>query len=392
MIARTLRPKIEELARLFPVVTVTGPRQSGKTTLCRATFPQYRYISLEAPDIREFARADPRGFLEPLHGGAILDEVQRCPELLSYLQGEVDDDPRPGRFVLTGSANLALLAGVTQSLAGRTAVLNLHPCTYGELRSFPAPPAGLFRALWAGGYPAVYDRDLPPLEWYRAYIATYVERDARAILNIGDLVAFQMFLRLCAGRVGQLLNLSSLASDCGITHNTARAWLSVLDASFLSFRLPPYHVNMGKRLVKTAKLYFYDTGLVCALLGIQHPEQVREHPLRAALFENWVVAQVVTMRAHRGLPPSSFFYRERNGLEVDIVVDVGDRMLAVECKSGLTVSADAFTRLDAMARRLEGSAGTPSLVRHVVFGGDEAHSRSAGQVIPWRAVADHPWW
>lgn len=392
MIERILVAKARKMSHLFPVVRVTGPRQAGKTTLCRATFPQHRYISLEAPDIREFAQVDPRGFLEPLRDGAILDEVQRCPELLSYLQGEVDANPRPGRFVLTGSANLALLAGVSQSLAGRSAVLHLLPCSYGELRGFPAPPQRLLDALWGGGYPAVYDRGIPPLEWYRAYIATYVERDARAMLNIGDLLAFQMFVRVCAGRVGQLLNLSSLAFDCGITHNTARAWLSVLEASFLTFRLPPFHVNIGKRLVKTAKLYFYDTGLACALLGIQHPEQVGEHPLRGAVFENWVVSQIVTERAHRGLPPSVFFFRERNGFEVDVLVEAEGRLLAVECNSGQTVSADAFTRLEALARRLEHAPEGRSLARVVVYGGDEARWHSGGQVLPWRGVADHPWW
>ncbi len=212
------------------------------------------------------------------------------------------------------------------------------------------------------------------------------------MLNIGDLLAFQVFVRLCAGRVRQLLNLSSLALDCGITHNTARAWLSFLDASFLSFRLPPYRANVSKRLVKTPKLYFYDTGLVCALLGVQHPEQIREHPLRGALFGNWVVSQIVTERVHRGQPGSIVFYRERNGLEVDLVVEAESRLLAVECKSGQTVSADAFSRLDAMGRRLKASTGTPSLVPHVVYGGDEERSRSGGHVLPWHGIADHAWW
>jgi hypothetical protein len=392
VIERTLRGKLEELAGFFPVVTVVGPRQSGKTTLARAAFSRHRYTSLEAPDVLEFAHSDPRGFLAPLRDGAILDEIQRCPELLSYLQGEVDEDPRPGRFILTGSANLSVLAGVSQSLAGRAAVLELLPCSYEEVVRFPGPPRELFEVLWAGGYPAVFDRGIPPPDWYRSYLATYVERDVRTLLNIGDLLSFQTFLRLCAGRVGQLVNFSSLAADAGITHNTARAWVSVLEASFLVFRLPPWHANVRKRLVKTPKLYFFDTGLAAALLGVRDPRQLPEHPLRGALFENWVVGQVVTARLHRGLPPAAFFYRERNGFEVDLVIEVGEEAMAVECKSGATVSGDAFFRLEALCRRLGEAAGAPRLRRCVVYGGEEGQQRRAGEVIPWRGVAQHRWW
>ena len=248
MIPRTLHRKLRQLARQFPVVTVTGPRQSGKTTLCQMVFPAKTYVSLEAPDVRAYAQQDPRGFLAQHASGAILDEVQRVPDLLSYLQGEVDSRPTPGRFILTGSANLALLGNVSQSLAGRTAVLTLLPLAHGEALRFPDPSGDLFATMWRGGYPAIYDRRPEPADWLGSYVATYVERDVRQILNVTDLLAFQNFLGLCAGRSAQLLNLSALAADAGITHNTARAWLSVLEASYLAFRLPALHANVRKRL------------------------------------------------------------------------------------------------------------------------------------------------
>lgn len=262
MIARVPEPRLRDLAAKFPVVTVTGPRQSGKTTLCRAVFPDKPYVSLEAPDIQDFARRDPRAFLAERRGGAIIDAIHRVPELLSYLQTMLDEDPARGRFVLTGSANFALLRSVGQSLAGRTALLELLPLSLEEVRRFDRPPTELLDVLWRGSAPALHDRALKPLDWYPSYVATYVERDVRSILNVGDLVAFQTFLRLCAGRVGQLVNLSSLGADTGINHGTARAWLSVLEAGYISWRLPPLHANFGKRLVKTPKLHFFDSGMV----------------------------------------------------------------------------------------------------------------------------------
>jgi predicted AAA+ superfamily ATPase len=392
MVPRTLRRTLVRLARRFPIVTVTGPRQSGKTTLCRMAFPRKAYVSLEAPDVRAYATADPRGFLATYASGAILDEIQRVPDLLSYLQGEVDARPTAGRFILTGSANLALLHGVSQSLAGRTAMLTLLPLGHDEMLRFPDPPDDLFDVLWHGGYPAIFDTRPAPGDWLGSYVATYVERDVRQVLNVTDLLAFQNFLRLCAGRTAQLLNLSALAADAGITHNTARAWLSVLEASYVAFRLPALHTNVRKRLVKAPKLHFYDTGLLCYLLGILHPDQLRSHPLRGAVFETWVVSEIIKARLHRGLPASLSYYRDRAGGEIDAVLEQGDAVVAVEAKSGQTVAADFFPPL----ARFADSIGTrpPSggpVVTIVAYGGDRNETRGACRVIPWNRLGDFDW-
>jgi len=391
MVPRALTPRLRAAARKFPVVTVTGPRQSGKTTLCRAVFPDKSYVSLEAPDIREYARTDPRGFLGDHRAGAILDEIQRVPELLSYLQGEVDARREPGRFVLTGSANLALLGSISQSLAGRTAMLHLLPLSWGEVRQFPALPDDLWTALWKGGYPAIYDLDLEPPEWLAGYVATYVERDVRQILNVGDLTAFQTFVRLCAGRSAQLLNLSALAADCGISHVTARSWISVLEASFVAFRLPPYHSNLTTRLVKTPKLHFYDSGLLCYLLGIRRPAHLREHPLRGAVFETWVVDEVSKSRLHSGVSGGLAFFRDRKGREVDLLVENGGALTAVETKSAQTVADDMFAGLAAFAELVGSGRRAPSLRRVLVYGGTSRQQRSSGMVLPWSSIDRYDW-
>ncbi len=379
------------MARRFPVVTVTGPRQAGKTTLCRALFPRHRYVSLEAPDTREYATQDPRGFLGELVKGAVIDEVQRVPTLLSYLQEEVDARPRPGRFVLTGSANLGLLAGVSQTLAGRTGLLTLLPFSHDELRGFDRAPSDLNGTLWSGAFPAVFDRRIPVSEWFSAYLATYVERDVRQILNVSDLNVFQSFVRLCAGRAGQLVNLASLGSDCGITHNTARSWLSVLEASYVLLRVTPWHANLGKRLIKTPKLYFVDSGLLCALLGIRAASQIAEHPLRGAIFENWVVTEVLKSRIHRALPADLHFFRSRAGLEVDIVVESGTSLLAAEVKSGRTIAADFLASLEELRRLLAAARPARSVRARLVYGGDSAQKRKGVEVVPWSRVADAVW-
>ncbi|MFQ5763288.1 MAG: ATP-binding protein [Rhodospirillales bacterium] len=392
MIRRALETRLRALARKFPVITVTGPRQSGKTTLCRALFPDKPYVSLEAPDVQEFARRDPRAFLAENPEGAVLDEIQRVPDLLSYVQVAVDEDPVPGRYILTGSANFTLLQSIGQSLAGRTALLELLPLSLLEVRRFARPPSDLWELLWRGSYPAVYDHDLAPGDWYSGYVSTYLERDVRMILNVGDLIAFQAMLRLCAGRVGQLLNLSSLGADAGVTHATVKAWLSVLEAGYVAWRLPPFHANVSKRLIKTPKLHFLDSGLVCYLLGIRSPDQLRNHPLRGGVFETWVVAEILKARAQRGLKPSLSFFRDRKGTEVDLVVELGSGLLAVEAKSGQTVAADFFSGIDSFASLVASSGLRPTVRAFVVYGGDQSQSRSSGKVIPWSRLDRRHWW
>lgn len=391
MIERLLQSRILELATRYPVLTLTGPRQSGKTTLSRMAFPDRPYVSLENPAQREFAKEDPVAFLERYGEGAIIDEAQRVPQLFSYLQGLVDEDPRPGRFLLTGSQNLALVDALTQSLAGRTTLTELLPLSLAEIRRFPAPPSDLDTLLWQGGYPRIYERNLPAAEWLADYTATYVERDVRQLLQVGDLLLFQTFLRLCASRTGQLVNLSSLANDCGITQPTARAWLSVLEASYLVFRLPPFFANLGKRLIKTPKLYFYDSGLAANLLNIETPSQLATHPLRGALFETWVVSEVAKAYLHRGRRPRLSFYRDRSGLEIDLVVEKGADLLLVEIKSAQTPAERFFSAFESFTGSLAGPTA-PRIAGHVVvYGGSESQKRSRGDLLSWKDLDTYDW-
>lgn len=384
MIRREAEALLRRYANLFPVVTVTGPRQAGKTTLCRSVFPEKSYVSFEDPDSREFAESDPRGLLRVYSGGAVFDEVQRVPQLASYLQRMVDEDPVPGRFILTGSQHLGLVQSVSQSLAGRSALLELLPLTLAEVRRFPAGPAELNEVLWTGGYPAILDRSIGVREWLSSYINLYVERDVRQIKQVTDLRLFLTFLRLCAGRVGQLLNLSSLGADVGVSHNTANSWLSVLEASYLAFQVSPWFSNIGKRLIKAPKLYFHDTGLVCRLLGIETAAQLATHPLRGALFENWVVSEMAKHLRNRGLHPNIWFYRDRSGLEVDMLLQIDGGFHAVEIKSGETVVGNWF---NALTKFQEVIGGQPEFMDNlslwILFGGDLGQDRSQVRVVPW---------
>jgi len=391
MIERSLEQVARDIAGRFPVLTVTGPRQSGKTTLCSMAFPEKPLISLESPDVRRFALSDPRGFLGVYIDGAVLDEVQRAPDLLSYLQTMVDEDRTPGRFVLTGSQNFALLSSISQSLAGRTAVLNLLPFTLAELRRMPSHEEDLFPILWAGGYPAIHDRGVPADEWLANYVLLYVERDVRQVLNVGDLVAFETFLRLCAGRAGQLVNLSALAADCGVTHGTAKSWLSVLETGYIAFRLPPFLANIRKRLVKTPKLFFHDTGLLCHLLGIERSDQLVTHPMRGAVFENWVISEIYKNIVNQGKRATLAFYRDRKGLEVDLIIERGDTLMAVEAKSGQTVASDFTSGLDAFARAMADDKRYPTVQRTVIYGGDRKEPRRNALILPWRTIHEQAW-
>lgn len=395
MIQRTLAKKLKEAAAQFPVVTVTGPRQSGKTTLVRAEFRAYDYVSLESPDQRAFALDDPRGFLAQFNGPVILDEAQRAPELFSYIQTLVDERDRPGEFVLTGSHNFLLLQSISQSLAGRCAVLHLLPFSLAELERRPpvpilklgremsrvakAPRRDLMEVLFTGFYPRIHDKGLPARDWLAGYYQTYLERDVRNVLNVGDLEAFGRFARLCAGRNGQLLNLASLASDCGITHTTAKRWISVLEASFLIALLRPHHRNFGKRLIKGPKIYFLDTGLLCFLLRIQSPEDLHHHAARGAIFESFVLSELYKNFLHRGEPPELYFWRDSTGHEVDILIDMGNRLIPVEAKSARTVAADFFDGLKYWKALGGGEQGAAALI----YGGDRPFKRDGFFVYPW---------
>ncbi len=387
-IFRDLAPRLEKAAKTAPAITLTGPRQSGKTTLCQAVFPQHPYVSLEAPDVRSFATDDPRAFLAQFPQGAIIDEVQRAPDLPSYLQGLIDADPTPGQWILTGSQNFSLVESVNQSLAGRTEVHHLLPLSRGEAIRFPRYPQSLEGTLFTGGYPRIYDRGLEPADWIGSYIATYIERDVRTLRNVGDLSAFGRFVQLCAGRTAQLANLSSLADDCGVSQPTAKAWLSILEASFVVFLLPPFHTNLRKRLVKMPKLHFYDTGLACHLLGIRTTEQLVSHPLRGAIFETWVVSEIYKQRTHHGRSGSLSYYRDRSGTEVDLVIEHPERLTLIEAKSASTPSSRFLSSAHKVAAYLQGQRPCELFA---VYGGDQHQSRDQGTLVPWAQLQEEEW-
>lgn len=378
MIKRTIKPILVELARRYPVVTITGPRQSGKTTLCRKAFPTLKYANLEAPDVRRFAIEDPRGFLAAHSGGAILDEIQRAPELPSYIQTMVDAENKPGRFILTGSQQFEVMNTISQSLAGRTALLKLLPLSLAELKQ-THPPGTIDRLLLSGFYPRIHDQGLNPTQALGNYLETYVERDLRQLATVKDLSLFERFLKLCAGRTGQVLNLQSLGNDAGVSHTTARAWLTLLEASYIVFLLQPWHTNISKRLIKSPKLYFHDVGLAAYLLGLENEKQISRDPLRGNLFENMVVIEALKYRFNRGNRNNLFFYRESNGNEVDLLAESGRNLWVVEIKSGATVNPDYFKGLHHFVK----AVGTKwPISGGVIYGGGEIQKRSDFSVYP----------
>ena len=383
MYPRQARTTLERLAKGFPVLALTGPRQSGKTTLARASFPDKPYVSLENPDEREFAEHDPKRFLARFPEGAILDEVQRCPALLSWLQGLVDERPVMGQFVLTGSAQFDLIAGMSQSLAGRVGRVELLPLSLGEMQG-AGLPITLDRLLLNGGYPAIYQRDLAANDWFPNYVATYLERDVRQIIAVRDLSQFQRFVRMCAARSGQLLNLAALGADCGISAVNAREWLSVLEASYLVTRLPPYFQNFGKRLVKSPKLYFLDVGLMAWLLGIRDELSIATHAARGALFETWVVSELIKQRFNAGQPADLNFWRDSAGHEIDVVFETPAGLQAVEIKSGSTFAAD-WT--DGLKKWQKFAGDTPTLKPILIYGGTDSHEREHCLLTGWQDVA-----
>ena len=379
--SRDLTATLLRLARQFPVIAVTGPRQSGKTTLMRQVFSGKPYVSLEDPVELAFAQGDPRSFLQRYARGAVFDEARRWPDLFSHLQGMVDADRQPGRFVLTGSQQFGLMAGVTQSLAGRVGMTRLLPLALSELSQ--APQKDLYTHLWRGAYPGLWQRQ-PTLaecnDWFSSYVATYAERDVRQLLQVQNLSTFQRFLRLCAARTGTLLNLVTLANDTGISHTTARHWLSVLESSELVFLLPPYFRNFGKRLVKTPKLYFTDTGLAAWLIGIREPGLLALHALRGALFETWVIGEFRKYRFNQGLPADLYFWRDNNGVEADLVFDTPEGLQCVEIKSGQTLTPDLVRAGRAATRFLTEPAPAPWLIH----GGEESYTREGVRCISWQ--------
>ena len=337
MIQRTIEQLVLKRAAQYPVVTLTGPRQSGKSTLCQALFPNYKYLNLEDLALREFASSDPVGFIHQNQGGVILDEIQRVPELCSQIQVCVDANKRKGEFILTGSHNLSVRQSINQSLAGRTAVLELLPFSLKERQNFPSKD--LQEILFQGFYPTIFDQNIEANVFLADYIATYVERDVRDLENIRDLTLFKKFLGLCAGRVGQLVNLSNLSNEVGVSSTTLKSWLTILEATYVVYLLKPFYKNLNKRLVKMPKLYFYDTGLMAHLLGIRKKEQLINHPLQGALFENMMIGEMKKQIAHKGLQHELYFYRDSKGVEVDLIVDQGTKLLPIEIKMAQTYSS-----------------------------------------------------
>jgi len=394
MFPRTLEPRLRTLAATFPAVFLTGPRQSGKTTLARVTFPDFHYVSLEDLQNRQEAIEDPRGFLRRLEGksGVILDEVQRTPDLFSYLQGFLDE-ARSGPMVLTGSQNFLMSERISQSLAGRVAILELLPLSIAELAGRPAllpedlaapatlhverPSRSLEEILFQGLFPRIHDRQLDAALWLDGYLRTYIERDVRQLSNIGNLETFRRFLSLCAGRSGQLLNSSALAVEAGVTHPTARSWISVLQASYILLLLKPHHENFNKRLVKSPKLYFLDAGLLCHLLGLRRPEDLLVHPLRGAIFETFIISELHKVFLHHGQPSALYFWRDSAGREVDALLDLGTRRIPVEVKAGQTLAGDVFRGLDHYLGLSGGESGV------LMYGGEESYVRRNHVVRSW---------
>lgn len=380
LIVRTLEETLVQAAKEFPAVGITGPRQSGKTTLVRMAFPDKEYVTLEDLETRQLAEGDPKGFLSRYPDGAILDEVQRVPHLFSYLQGILDDSRETGRFILTGSQQFGLITGVTQSLAGRIAMLTLLPFSLEELNDAGRASERLDQLLFQGSYPPLYDRVTDFELWFQSYTNTYVERDVRLLTNVRDLSTFFRFVQLCAGRSAQLLNSSSLAGDLGVSHETIRSWISILEASHIIHLLQPHHRNFNKRMIKSPKLYFHDTGLLCYLLGVASPEQLNIHQRRGAIFETWVVSEMLKHRLHRGKRNNLYFWRDRAGNEVDVLVDEGARLMPVEVKSGQTIASDFDKGLNRWLKYAGNEAGPARLV----YGGERSLSKSGVHYISWR--------
>lgn len=381
MIPRKLSEQVKKYAAKFPILAITGPRQSGKTTFVRNTFPDYDYVNFEEIDKRQFALEDPKGFLSQYKGNLIIDEAQYVLELFSYIQVFADTSGAMGKYILTGSQNFLLLEKITQSLAGRVALFNLLPFSYEELKGTVYEQENSLMYILKGLYPALYNRNLEPNEWYPNYLNTYIERDVRQTLNIGNLMQFRQFMQLCAGSVGQIVNFTSIGNSIGVSNNTVKKWISVLETSFVVFRLQPYFANINKRVVKSPKLYFYDTGLACSLLGINNQQQLFTHFAKGALFENLVIVELLKSMANNKTNSSLYFWRDSNANEVDCIIDHGSKIIPVEIKSAQTINSDFFKGLDHFDKLFETNNKT------LVYGGDESQQRTSYNILSWRALA-----
>lgn len=382
LVSRDIEKVIRIQTAKYPVIAVTGPRQSGKTTLLKTLFADYRYISLENPDNRAFATDDPVGFLKDYNEHVILDEVQQAPRLFSYIQTIVDESQQMGQFILSGSQNFQLLSNITQSLAGRVALFKLLPFDFAEMKSGNLLAESFPEACLNGFYPAIYDRNINPTTFYANYVQTYVQRDVTELTNVRDLRQFRTLLSLCAARTGQLLNLSSLANECGITQPTAKAWLSILESSYITFQLQPFYRNFSKRVVKTPKIYFYDTGLLCHLLGIRDIATFNESPLRGNIFENMITAELYKQNEHRSLHRDYWFWRDSNGHEIDLLTQNGNLYDIFEIKSTQTIMPEHFKGLNYFSEISENKTGQKTLI----YGGSTNQSRTQYSVSGWRNI------
>jgi len=381
MFQRSIAEKTKRYAKQYPVVTITGPRQSGKTTLVKNLFPKKKYVSLEDIESRNQAEQDPKGFLARYPEGAIIDEIQRTPDLFSYIQTIVDEKNKEGMFILTGSQQFEMMENLSQSLAGRTAIVKLLPFSYDEVYT-NSPPSDLYNLLYTGFYPRIFDKNLNPTEAMSFYVSTYLERDVRKLINVKDLSIFGNFLKLLAGRSGQILNMNSLSDDCGISPNTIRSWVSLLEANYIIKRVSPYYKNLNKRLIKAPKIHFLDSGLLCYLLGITEPEQLVTHPLRGAIFESYIVSEVYKYYYHNGIPDSIYYFRDYQGHEVDLLIENSLSINLIEIKSSATFQENYLKGLKYFEKNYTGA-----ITKSLIYGGEEIYKYKDTDILNWKNVS-----